>query len=59
MKAILKFDNGDKVITDVLKPLPRKEWETQREYEKRFIDKFNTNQPFAVHKVVAVHITRN
>lgn len=40
-------------------PPPRKQRETQEEYEQRFCALFNESQPNAVHKVVGCHILRN
>lgn len=59
MKAILYFDEGSRIIADVLTPPQRKERETQREYENRMVQDFNISQPHAVHKVVKVRIMRN
>lgn len=60
MKVILLFDEGSKVVAELLTPpLPRKERETQKEYEQRFCALFNKSQPNAVHKVVNCHILRN
>lgn len=59
MKAILYFDEGSKILADVLTPPQRKERETQREYENRFVNDFNNSQPHALHKVVRVKIMRN
>ena len=58
MKVILLFDEGSKVVAELLTP-PRKERETQKEYEQRFCALFNKSQPNAVHKVVNCHILRN
>ena len=61
MKVILLFDEGSKVVGEFLPalPPPRKERETQEEYEQRFCALFNESQPNAVHKVVGCHILRN
>lgn len=62
MKAILYFDEGSKVIVDVLLTPPRKERETQREYENRVADIFNQQvflEEKAEHKVVRVKLMRN
>lgn len=57
MNAVLTFDNGEKVVADIVRPLPRHKWETQQEYEQRFIQDFNSAG--AAHKIIKVHITRN
>ena len=57
MNAVLTFDNGAKVVADIIRPLPRHKWETQQEYEQRFIQDLNT--ACSRHKVIKVHITRN
>lgn len=60
MKVILLFDEGSKVVGELLPvPPPRKQRETQEEYEQRFCADFNKSQPNAVHKVVGCHILRN
>lgn len=59
MKVILLFDEGSKVVDESFPPPPRKERETQEEYEQRFCALFNESQPNAVHKVVGCHILRN
>lgn len=42
MKVILLFDEGSKVVGEFLPaPPPRKERETQEEYEQRFCALFN------------------
>lgn len=58
MRAILYFDEGSKLLAEVLPP-QRKERETQREYENRFVSDFNRSQPHALHKVVRVKLLRN
>lgn len=40
-------------------PTPRKQRETQKEYEQRWCALINESQPNAVHKVVDCHILRN
>lgn len=60
MKVIMLFDEGSKIVADLIPPYPpRKERETQKEYEQRFCALFNKSQPNAVHKVVNCHILRN
>lgn len=59
MKVILLFDEGSKVVGELLSVPPRKQRETQEEYEQRFCTDFNKSQPNAVHKVVGCHILRN
>lgn len=59
MKAILYFDEGSKILADILTPPHRRERETQREYENRFVKDFNDSQPHCIHKVVKVKIMRN
>ena len=59
MKVILLFDEGSKVVGELLSVPPRKQRETQEEYEQRFCADFNKPQPNAVHKVVGCHILRN
>ena len=59
MKVILLFDEGSKVVGELLSVPPRKQRETQEEYEQRFCADFNMSQPNAVHKVVGCHILRN
>lgn len=59
MKVILLFDEGSKVVADLIPAPPRKQRETQKEYEQRFCADFNKSQPHAVHKVVGCHILRN
>ena len=59
MKVILTLDDGFKVVGDLLFAPPRKQRETQEEYEQRFCADFNKSQPNAVHKVVGCHILRN
>ena len=58
MKAILTFDEGSKIIADILTPPARKERETQSEYEQRICKAMNVSQPHAVHKITKVHLTR-
>ena len=59
MKVILLFDEGSKVVGEFISPTPRKQRETQEEYEQRFYADFNKSQPNAVHKVVGCYILRN
>ena len=59
MKVILLFDEGSKVVGELLTAPPRKQRETQKEYERRFCTFVNESQPNAVHKVVDCHILRN
>ena len=59
MKVILLFDEGSKVVGELLPAPPRKQRETQEEYEQCFCADFNKSQPNAVHKVVGCHILRN
>jgi hypothetical protein len=59
MKVILLFDEGSKVVGELLPAHPRKQRETQEKYEQRFCALFNESQPNAVHKVVGCHILRN
>lgn len=58
MKAILTFDEGSKIIADILTPPARKECETQSEYEHRICKAWNASQPHALHKLIKVHLTR-
>lgn len=59
MKVILLFDEGSKVVGEFITAPPRKQRETQEEYEQRFCADFNKSQPNVVHKVVGCHILRN
>ena len=57
-KAILTLYNGAKIEADITIPSPRKEM-FHEEMEKKFVENFNKAQPYAVHKLVKVHIMRN
>lgn len=59
MKVILLFDEGSKVVGELLSAPPRKQRETQKEYEQRWCALINESQPNTVHKVVDCHILRN
>ncbi len=59
MKAILYFDEGSRMIADILTPPHRRERETQRELENRMVKTWNESQPRAVHKMVRMKIMRN
>lgn len=64
MKAVLTFDNGQKLIVDIIKsPImsenKRKKMRFHSEYEREFVDSWNKAQPHAVHKIVKAHILRN
>lgn len=59
MKAILKFDCGDKLVVDFLNYPPRKERETWWEYEERIMELFTKGQPKMRHKVVGIHLLRH
>ncbi len=59
MKAILYFDEGSRMIADILTPPHRRERETQRELENRMVKAWNESQPRAVHKMVRMKIMRN
>jgi hypothetical protein len=59
MKAILYLDEGSLIVTDIYNLPDRKERETQYEFEKRLVRKFNDSQPAAKHKVVRIHLMRN
>lgn len=59
MKVILLFDEGSKVVGELIPAPPRKQRETQKEYEQRWCALINESQPNAVHKVVDCHILRN
>ena len=59
MKVILLFDEGSKVVGELLSAPPRKQRETQKEYEQHWCALINESQPNAVHKVVGCHILRN
>lgn len=57
-KVILTLDNGAKIEADVTMPSPRKAL-LYEEIEKKLVEDFNKSQPYAVHKLVKVHIMRN
>lgn len=57
-KAILTLDNGAKKEATITMPSPRKAM-FYEEIEKKFVENFNKAQPYAVHKLVKVHIMRN
>lgn len=57
-KAILTLDNGAKIEAVVTMPSPRKAM-FHEEMEKKFVEDFNKAQPYAVYKLVKVHIMRN
>lgn len=57
-KVILTLDNDAKIEAVVTLPSPRKAM-LHEEMEKKFVEDFNKAQPYAVHKLVKVHIMRN
>lgn len=57
-KAILTLDNGAKIEAVITMPSPRKAM-FHEEIQKKFVEDFNMAQPYAVHKLVKVHIMRN
>lgn len=59
MKAILKMDEGSKVIVDLLSYPPRKERETWHEFEERIRLQIVKSQPRMVHKIIGIHILRH
>lgn len=62
MKAVLTFDNGQKLVCDILTPptwLHKSRPRFWDDFERDFVRKLNQSQPRAVHKVVRAHILRN
>lgn len=57
-KAILTLDNAAKIEAVITMPSPRKAM-FHEEIQKKFVEDFNKAQPYAVHKLVKVHIMRN
>ena len=62
MKAVVTFDNGQRIVAEI-RPLVQggqvrrpKFW---AEWERDFVEQWNKSQPKAVHKVVKAHILRN
>lgn len=55
MKAILKFDNGNTVVVDIIK-MPNKPLFVEQ-IERELMD--NMNARLTEHKVIKVHLLRN
>lgn len=57
-KAILTLQDGSKIQAIYYFPKQNKPM-FYKEMERKFIEKFNEQQPHAVNKVISVHIMRN
>jgi len=57
-RAILTLEGGTKIQVTLYFPKSRKPIFPD-EMERKFVEEFNKSQPYAVNKVVSVHILRN